>query len=152
MCEKVLFFKSWKSYLFTTSPVCEGGAAVCHGWMVAVWWEKEAPGAQEMWCSAWIPDFFLSYYLVCILKVCLIHAWLTFILAIPCKGKWIMDPQGIIEPIQHIYFSPSVFFPLKRLWRLSTLFLFAVMYSKTYNISANGVWCKWFGLDCRSWL
>ena len=50
----------------------------------------------------------LSYYFTCILKVCLLHAWLTFILAITCKGKWSMNPLGIIELIEHIYFSVSL--------------------------------------------
>lgn len=46
-----------------------------------------------------------------------------------------MDPQGIIEAIQHVYFSPIVFFLLKDSQQHSTLFLFAVMYSKTNNLS-----------------
>lgn len=44
-----------------------------------------------------------------------------------------MEPEGIIEAIQRVYFSPIVFFPLKDS-RGSTLFLFAVMYSKTGSL------------------
>ena len=95
--------------------------------------------------------FLSQLLLICILKVCLFNAWLTFILAITCKGKWIIKPRGIIEPIQHIYFSPFVSFLLKRLWRLSTLFPFAVMYSTTNSTSALRVFDA-NSLDCSSWL
>lgn len=136
MRNSFVFLQSKVLFVYHIPSLQRKSFCVCHGWMVAVWWEKEAPGAQEIWCTALIPDFFLSYYLASILKVCRFHAWLTLILAITCKGKWIINPQGIIEPVQHIYFPPSVSFPLKRLWSLSTLFPFAGMYSKTNRISA----------------
>ena len=75
--------------------------------------------------------FCLIYCSVCILKTFLFHSWLTFILAITCKGIWLMDPVGIIEVIHNIYF-----FALKRFWRPSTLFPFAVIYRETHRISA----------------
>lgn len=141
--QKVVFSLTVTSPVYSPHPlsVKEELQCVMGEWLL--FGERKKPlELRKMRYTAWIPDFFLSYYLVCVLKVCLIRAWLTFILAIPCKGKWIMDPQDIIEPIQHIYFSPPVFFPLKDFEGLM-LFLFTVIYREPNNISAYVcVWCK----------
>jgi len=102
-------------------------------WLLrSLWGSGNMVQCMNNWCVS--PP--LTYYWVCILKVCLFHAWLTFILAITCKGKWIINPQGLIELMQHIYLSLLSLFVSFPLWRLSIMFPFAVMYTKTNSVSA----------------
>lgn len=116
---KSFVFWSWNSCLFTTTLLCKGRlATMCATGELFLFGEKKKPpGLRKYDAVHECMIFFLSYYPLCILKVCLFHAWLTFILAMSCKGKWIMNPLGIIELIQHIHFSLTL-----SSWRFSTMF------------------------------
>lgn len=61
-----------------------------------------------------------------------------------------MEPEGIIEAILRVYFSPIVFLPLKDSGG-STLFLFAVMYSEGGSLPRLMAFNAQ-GSICRSWL
>lgn len=91
-CVKTLFH-SQTHYLFTSRYRRKHTLCFCGVFGE----EKVDPGAEGTWCSAWILAFLPTYYSACILKVYLFHSWLTFLFAITCKDKWIMNPLGLMN-------------------------------------------------------
>lgn len=90
--------------------LCRGGRAARHCWIDAVCWgeRRSPPEVHEIWCTERMHGFFffscLSHYLVCLLKVCLFPFLADIYFGNNLQGQ--MDPEGMTELMQHIYFSP----------------------------------------------
>lgn len=147
-------------FVYHIPPSAGAGAALRRGSVAVFWWEKkkkskkkqsrEPPAARKGDARH---EYLMSFPAMTEFPSsrCAWSALGSDLFPLqPRRVKWIMEPEGIIEAIQRVYFSPIVFFPLKDS-RGSTLFLFAVMYSKTGSLPRLMAFNAQ-GSNCCSWL